>query len=172
MDLEDAQELHSKIGITQDFEVMISNLNKDLDFISLEIINKTNPLTGTLQIILINTLGDEISKLATIHKETEIVFFKQIIREIVHSNFIYSSTYALSLCKFDKKEGEQCINNWIRQGWLTEEDGKYTFGPKTVFELGSYVLNEYEDKLIFCSLCEEIVLHKVFNVNNGAVSKM
>lgn len=161
MDLEEAQDLHSKIGISQDFEEMISNLNRDLDFISLEIIKKTNPLTGTLQVLLINTLGDEISKLASFYKENEIAFFKQIIQEIVNSNFIFSSTNALSLCKFDKKEGERCINNWINQGWLCEDDGKYTFGPKTVFELGSYLTNEYEDKLIFCTLCEDIVLHKV-----------
>ena len=160
MDMSEAQDLHSKIGIQEPFEQMISNLNKDLDFISLEILEKTNPLTGKLQILLVNTLGDEIAKSATFLKDNEISFFKEIIHEIVNSEFIYSSTNALSLCKLPKRDGEKCLNNWTMQGWLSIDDGKYSLGPKTVFELGSFLMNEYEDKLIFCSLCEEIVLFK------------
>jgi hypothetical protein len=160
MDLQEALDLHSKIGVVENLEDMISNLNKELDYISLEIIKKTNPLTGNLQIILRNTLGDEISKLATFNKENELAFFKLLIKEIVNSEFIYSSTSALSLCKLSKKDGEKVIDNWIKQGWLSEDEGKITFGPKTVFELGSYLTAEYEENLVFCSLCEELVLHK------------
>ena len=160
MDVEEAQDLHSKIGIQDNFEEMISQLNRELDFISLEIIKKANPISGNLQIILRNTLSDEISKFATFNKEVEILFFKFLIKEIVNSGFIYSSTNALSSCKLSKRDGEKCIDNWIKQGWLSEDQGQITFGVKTVFELESFLSAEYEEKLVFCSLCEELVLHK------------
>ena len=121
LDYSQAQSIHSQIGISEDLDDMITRVNKDLDFISMEIIKKVNPINGNLEILLINTLDDEISKFATFNKENEIQYFKKIIQEIVNSNFNLSSINALQISNIGKKDAEICLQSWVKNGWLMEE---------------------------------------------------
>ncbi|KAI9342042.1 hypothetical protein DFJ73DRAFT_532402 [Zopfochytrium polystomum] len=56
-----------------------------------------------------------------------------------------------------KRAAEDLIHSFVRDGWLVNNAGYLSLSLRSVLELKSYLREEYDDQIRFCTLCKEIV---------------
>lgn len=144
-----------------DLPVFVLKINSVLKPLNMAIHKGTDELTGESYYILINSNNNNISRLAPEYKVQELEVFKSITSSIVKSDDgRISSTDALNLeidAKILKKDVNDMLQMFKRNGWLCEKEGYYFFSTRAIAELQYFFRENYADFISSCKLCKNIV---------------
>jgi len=138
----------------------ISTVNKELDYLQMEIRGCTNQYDGTLYYGVINKLASEESKLGTQLTHPQLTFFKAIMESILmepSATGVISSMQALNLrldtqgdnstqgeastsqaapLKLSLAGKEETLATLVSENWLSQlEDGRVMLGMDSFLEL-------------------------------------
>ncbi|RIB25033.1 Nse1 non-SMC component of SMC5-6 complex-domain-containing protein [Gigaspora rosea] len=150
----------------EEFQEFISTINQKLNLVDMEFRRSHDEDDGNPVWALVNTNGDEIAKLATEYTPAEISYFKRLIELIVTADddaFSASSIMALKEASkiktpLSKSAAETLLQRFVDDKWLVQsQSGKYSMSQRTILELQAYLKDEFEDYLIECTLCYDIV---------------
>ncbi|POY72564.1 hypothetical protein BMF94_4391 [Rhodotorula taiwanensis] len=161
------------------FETFIAELEPGLSLCGLDIKTTRNQETGVPYIALVNTIEDDVSKLATDYKAEEIALFRAIVEKIMTApklSYSTTQTEAVRLAKapVTKAMAIQLLKSFLAKGWLSlHSSGRLTLSPRSLLELAPYLREtfsqgtqeddddtpEYErDRTVVdCNLCMTIV---------------
>ncbi|XP_065062340.1 non-structural maintenance of chromosomes element 1 homolog [Rhopilema esculentum] len=166
-----ARQLHEKACNKYDvhydadsFSAFISIINKNLKPIFMEIRHGKSEDDGTSYYALVNCSEDEHSKLATSFTANEIAFFKRVLESIVSSDDGYLPSMTLVNLgseldvKISASASESLLTKLVEEKWLTEIDGDFSLGPRTLIELSMYLKNIYNEEIPDCKMCMHIVI--------------
>ncbi|KAJ3405111.1 hypothetical protein CcCBS67573_g01087 [Chytriomyces confervae] len=141
-----------------------SSLNEHLALLDLELASIADPDTGVLFWALVNTSADQVSQLATSRTANDIAFIKRLIQLImtadddVYQISMHDALRESKLGKFTLAESEALIESLVDNGWFSKnENGWLTLGLRALMELKSYLRQEFEESVQFCSVCKEII---------------
>ncbi|CAG8722183.1 4646_t:CDS:2 [Dentiscutata erythropus] len=150
----------------EEFQEFISTINQKLNLVDMEFRRSHDEDDGNPVWALVNTNGDEIAKLATEYSPAEISYFKRLIELIVTADddaFSASSIMALKEAskiktQLSKSAAEILLQRFVDDKWLVQsQSGKYSMSQRTILELQAYLKDEFEEYLIECTLCYDIV---------------
>ncbi|CAI2175630.1 539_t:CDS:2 [Funneliformis geosporum] len=151
---------------TETITEFIATINTKLNTVDLELRKSHNEDDGTAVWALVNTNGDEIAQIATEYTAVEITFFRRLIELIVTAEdeeFSVSSIIALKEVSklkvpLSKSNGETLLQRFTDDKWLIRSrEGKYSLSQRSILELQQYLKEEFEDHLLECTLCYDIV---------------
>ncbi|GIY73724.1 non-structural maintenance of chromosomes element 1 homolog [Caerostris extrusa] len=156
------QECHDKVNVEPgDLSTFINKINENLKPLQMAILKGVDELTGKSYYMLINRNNNNISRLFPQNKVQELEVFKSIIASIVKSeDGKISSTDALNLqmdLKIMKKEINEILLMFKRDGWLYEEEGYYFFSTRAITELQPFFRENYPDDISNCYMCKNII---------------
>ncbi|KAF5365639.1 hypothetical protein D9758_003219 [Tetrapyrgos nigripes] len=149
-------------------EDVIKNLNASLNDLDLELKSIQDELNGRRFFALVNTKDDELAQMATDYTPAEIAFFRAIVEQIIlarNESFSLSSLAALrevSAIKpksnMSKTQAETVLASFVAKGWLLRSKrGRYSLSHRALLELYPYLKSTYEDDLLYCTICQEVV---------------
>ncbi|GFT34418.1 hypothetical protein NPIL_177671 [Nephila pilipes] len=144
-----------------DLPVFVMKINSFLKPLNMAILKGVDELTEESYYILINSNNNNLSRLAPEYKVQELEVFKSITSSIVKSDDgRISSTDALNLeieTKISKKEVNDMLQMFQKDGWLCEKEGYYFFSTRAIAELQHFFRENYADFISICHLCKNIV---------------
>ncbi|KAL7753743.1 Non-structural maintenance of chromosomes element 1 [Sorochytrium milnesiophthora] len=137
-------------------------LNNKLDFLDMKISDVRHPISGSKFFVLANYSTDEIAKLATTFKPTELQAIRSILDKIMQSAAgSVSSTDILNdvpSSLMSKNDFQRLIlDKLVDDMWLHEAQGQFSLGPRSLVELKTYFQDAYEDELPVCAVCKNFV---------------
>ncbi|TCD61082.1 hypothetical protein EIP91_009049 [Steccherinum ochraceum] len=144
----------------------VQKINEALNPIDLEFAHMSDQNSGKELYALVNRRGDEIAQMATEYSPNEIAYFKNLIEKIMlapNESYCISSLAALREASqlkttMTKSQAEVVLNSLVAKGWLHySRGGKYTLSTRTLLELGTYLRSAYEDQILDCTVCYEMV---------------
>ncbi|CAG8599545.1 4239_t:CDS:2 [Funneliformis mosseae] len=147
---------------SETFTEFIATINAKLNIVDLELRKSHNEDDGKP----VNTNGDDIAQIATEYSPVEITFFRRLIELIVTADdeeFSVSSIIALKEVSklkvpLTKSNGETLLQRFTDDKWLIRSrEGKYSLSQRSILELQQYLKEEFEDHLLECTLCYDIV---------------
>ncbi|CAG8518235.1 5933_t:CDS:2, partial [Paraglomus brasilianum] len=150
----------------ESFDDFMAALNDRLHRVDMEFRKSHDEENGNTVWALVNTNGDEVAKLATEYSPNEIAFFRRILELIVTADgeaFSVSSISALRegpLLKpqITKTATEALLQKFVDDKWLIRSSsGRYSMSARAILELQSLLKEEFEDYILECTLCYEIV---------------
>ncbi|CAG8551110.1 3515_t:CDS:2 [Acaulospora colombiana] len=148
------------------FQEFMVTINLKLNTVDLEFRKSHDEIDGKAVWALVNTNGDEVAKLATEYSPVEIAYFKHLIELIVTADdeaFSISSITALKEASklkatITKNTAENLLQRFVDDKWLIlSPGGRYSLSQRTILELQVYLKEEFEENLIECTLCYDIV---------------
>ncbi|KAG8877765.1 hypothetical protein FRB97_003137 [Tulasnella sp. 331] len=116
-----------------DWPTFLARVKSSLDVLDLNIARTVDEETGHGVYALVNTVGDEVSKLATEYPAEHIVYFRHIVEQIMtapRQAFSISSMAALSELaslpepvrkKITKIQAQALLNSFVARGWLAKK---------------------------------------------------
>ncbi|GAA5860008.1 hypothetical protein JCM8547_003056 [Rhodosporidiobolus lusitaniae] len=175
-----AKELYSecvrlcKVDSPKQFETFIAELEPGLSLCGLDIKLARNQETGESSYVLVNTISDDPSKLATEYKAEEVAFFKAIVEKIMTAKKLsYSITQmeALRCAKqpLSKTHAGKVLKSFLARGWLSlHSSGRLVLSSRTLVELENYLADTFghddeedddpHDRAIaHCNFCSKLV---------------
>ncbi|KZO89946.1 hypothetical protein CALVIDRAFT_543134 [Calocera viscosa TUFC12733] len=117
-------------------------------------------------IAIVNTKGDAIAQVATEFSPNEIAYFRLIVECIMlapSESFSLSSIAAIKESanlpsKMTKTEAESTLNAFVSKGWLVKSKrGRYSLSTRSLLELQTYLKTTFEDEVLDCTICMEMV---------------
>ncbi|RUO96053.1 Nse1 non-SMC component of SMC5-6 complex-domain-containing protein [Jimgerdemannia flammicorona] len=144
----------------------IATLNDSVGQFDMEIRKMHDETTGEPNWALVNTNGDEIAQLATEYTASEIAYFKRLIDLIVRADddaFSVTSIVALREASklktpITKSAAEALLDKFVDDRWLIKaRNGRYSMDIRCLLELQGYLRGEYEDEILECTLCLDIL---------------
>ncbi|KAJ7518146.1 hypothetical protein O6H91_21G057600 [Diphasiastrum complanatum] len=168
-------------------------LNKELDFVQMEVRACRNQHNGSTFYGLINKLGSEEAKLGTRYSHSQITFFRAIMEAIVQGpsgNAKISSIEALNLrvelqsqqqsdgvtsqspagSKLTMAQKEKTLTDLIADKWLSHtDDGLISLGIRTFLELRNVFKNL---DIPFCDVCNEAGIKATLCQNEECTVRM
>lgn len=148
----------------EDFTMCISAINKKLKPLCMELRHGKAEDDGTSYFALINTFEGDHSQVATEFNPNEIAFFKKVLDLIVTSNdgFVSAMTLVNLGTEMEQKMtasvSEALLTKLVEEKWLTEIDGEFMLGPRSIIELSMYLKNIYQEEIPDCKFCSNIVV--------------
>ncbi|KAF8319261.1 hypothetical protein DL93DRAFT_2038927, partial [Clavulina sp. PMI_390] len=149
------------------YEQFLVSVNGALEPFSLEFRRMKSEDTGEDVCAIINLKGDEVAQLATTFSATDIAYFKLIVEQIMlapNESFCVSSMAALRETSnlpnknLTKAQAEALLSSFVANGWLDlSKKGRYTLSTRSVMELQPYLKSTFEDEVLECTTCLEIV---------------
>ncbi|KAG8988744.1 hypothetical protein FRB94_002479 [Tulasnella sp. JGI-2019a] len=149
----------------------LTRVKASLDVLDLNIAKIMDEETGKGVFALVNTVGDEVSKLATEYPTDHIIYFRQIVEQIMtapRQAFSISSMAALkeatSLPEGTKKisgiQAQLLLNSFVARGWLCKSPrGRYSLAARSLMELRKYLTDTFDEESLFkCTSCDGFVL--------------
>eukprot|EP01087_Luapelamoeba_hula_P015972 TRINITY_DN4856_c0_g1_i1.p1 TRINITY_DN4856_c0_g1~~TRINITY_DN4856_c0_g1_i1.p1 ORF type:complete len:283 (+),score=64.07 TRINITY_DN4856_c0_g1_i1:109-957(+) len=143
---------------------LIARVNREIHFVWMEIKRTVAEASGVAYWVLINLRTDEHAQIATAYNMTELDYFKVLIKAIMtdkKGRGDVSTTDALNLSgQIPKKTAEGVIAALVEDNWLSETTkGRVTFGVRTMLELRPYLKDIYDEVLVECVICHDLVIY-------------
>ncbi|XP_063284974.1 non-structural maintenance of chromosomes element 1 homolog [Pelobates fuscus] len=158
-------EIHKVHYVHDKLDDFIDVINKHLKPVFMEIRKRFGEDDGKRYYALVNTVENDVAKMATDYAENELELFRRALDLIIEStNGFASSTYILNLAdnlqnkKMRKKEAEQLLQRFVQDKWLIERDGEYTLHTRCLMEMEHYMRNNYPDLMKICNICRDITI--------------
>ncbi|KAJ3392846.1 hypothetical protein HDU84_003330 [Entophlyctis sp. JEL0112] len=152
--------LHNAVSLDR----FVASLNQShLLPLDLRLASMTHPVSGALCYSLVNCSADSVAAIATSLTPSELALFKRIVHLIMTADddvFQVSSILAIRegrSLKMTASAAESAIDSFIDAGWLLNSDGWLSLSLRTIMELKTYLRQEFEDYVLNCSVCKEIV---------------
>ncbi|KAJ3076827.1 hypothetical protein HDU98_011688 [Podochytrium sp. JEL0797] len=152
----------------------VALLNEALAHVDLSLSSLAHPKTGEKTFALVNTHSDDAAQLATTFSANEIAFVKRIIYKIMTTEddvFSISTGDALresSVAKVSVTETENLLDRIVDMGWLDITNGWISLSMRALMELKTYLREEFEDYVQYCSVCKEMVTTHYERCSDGA----
>lgn len=161
------------------FGKFVTAINKEMNFVQMELRAGRNQYDGLLYYGLVNKLGNEQAKLGTRYSHAQIAFFKAVLESIISdpsSDGRISCIQALnlrievqneqqatadastpstqtSMVNLTLAQREKALTEFAQDRWLSRsEDGMVTLGVRSFLELWN-VFKNYD--VPFCDICNE-----------------
>ncbi|KAI8618104.1 Nse1 non-SMC component of SMC5-6 complex-domain-containing protein [Chytriomyces sp. MP71] len=145
------------------FAAFMSALNEHLAFLDLEFASLADPDSGRRYWALVNTAADDVAQFATTLNANEIAFLKKVIQLIMTADDgvfqipVSEALHESKLAKLTMQATETLIDTIIGSGWLAKnEHGWLRLGLRAIMELKTYLKEEFEDQVQYCSVCKEL----------------
>ncbi|CDO71235.1 hypothetical protein BN946_scf184863.g31 [Trametes cinnabarina] len=148
------------------WDTFVANVNDALNPLDLEFAHLHDEVSGKEMYAVVNRKGDEIAQMATEYTPLEITYFKAVLEQIMlapNESYCVSSLAALrevnSLkSNMTKSQAEATLNSFVARGWLLKSRrGRYSLSTRTILELQTYLRNTYENEILECTICMELV---------------
>ncbi|KAI0362237.1 hypothetical protein OH77DRAFT_32714 [Trametes cingulata] len=148
----------------------VTSVNEALNPLDLEFAHLHDEVSGKEMYAVVNRKGDEIAQMATEYTPVEIAYFKAVLEQIMlapNESFCVSSLAALrevnSLkSNMTKSQAEATLGSFVAKGWLLKSRrGRYSLSTRTILELQTYLRNTYENEILECTICMELVTRGV-----------
>ncbi|KAM5533290.1 hypothetical protein V8D89_013067 [Ganoderma adspersum] len=148
------------------WDAFVTSVNDALNPLDLEFAHLHDEITGQEVYAVVNRKGDEVAQMATDYSALEIAYFKAVLEQIMlapNESFCVSSLAALrevnSLkSSMTKTVAEATLNSFVAKGWLMKSRrGRYSLSTRTILELQTYLRTTYENEVIECTICMELV---------------
>jgi len=153
----------------QDFssDEMVSALNDSLESMHFAVRKIRYEHGGEIYLVLTNIKAADDVKLCSLLSENQIVFFKELIENMLHNQGQIEHNEALSMSitqkrpngvewKVSKQDRESAISSLLAHNWLQMDNAVYNLSPRAVVELGTYIDSIYERPQ--CAFCREKLL--------------
>lgn len=155
-----------------DFSDFVVQLNDGLNSVELEFRRSQDEISGSPVIVLTNTNGHKIARVATGYNPTELEYFKHLLDVIVTADdetYCVSSTAALheagklknqedKVITMTKREAEALLDRFVADKWfIRSAAGAYSLSMRALLELQTYLREEFGDLIQECTLCMEII---------------
>lgn len=158
------------------FAQFVSAINKEMDFLQMELRAGRNQYDGSIYYGLVNKVGNEQAKMGTRYSHAQISFFKAVLEAIISDPSLegkISSLRALNLrlevqsehtgdvatqssqgsSNLTLAQKEKTLTEFDQDQWLSQsEDGMVTLGMRAFLELWN-VFKNYD--VPFCDVCNE-----------------
>ncbi|KAJ3027486.1 UNVERIFIED_CONTAM: Non-structural maintenance of chromosomes element 1 [Siphonaria sp. JEL0065] len=161
--LESALAKHGARHAPEMLKPFLATTNELLSHLDLNIASQAHPTTGKLYYAIVNTNPDDLSQLATTLNPNEIAFFKRLIYLIMTADddvFCISTTDALresKVAKLKVTDTEALLDSFVEGGWLELSNGWLSLSLRALMELKTYLREEFEDHVQYCSACKDLV---------------
>ncbi|KAI0375014.1 hypothetical protein BV20DRAFT_961260 [Pilatotrama ljubarskyi] len=148
----------------------VTSVNDALNPLDLEFAHLHDEVSGKEMYAVVNRKGDEIAQMATEYTPAEIAYFKAVLEQIMlapNESYCVSSLAALrevnSLkSNMTKSQAEATLSSFVAKGWLLKSKrGRYSLSTRTILELQTYLRNTYENEILECTICMELVTRGV-----------
>ncbi len=143
-----------------EFEENVEKLNEMTDDCKLKLQRCVCEVTGRSCYVLKSTYYRPDAMLPSRYNDTELEFIKNVVHEIVASDFgVISTMDCLNLdTKLTKTAAENLVNELIRDKWLSEpKRGKVVLSALAINELKPYLEANYKTILEHCIFCKRAV---------------
>lgn len=148
----------------ENFDRFVNVTNKALRPLFLEIRKGVSEDDGKQYYGLVNGSEDQISKFATSYTAHDVEFFRKVMDLVVQSEDGTVTSVELLHGAHDLEkamaasQAEKLLGLWVKDKWLSESVGNYWLGPRAVLELHPYLKRVYEEFIVDCKICMDIVL--------------
>lgn len=160
------------IATKDTWDTFVATLNRSLDTLDLEFRYLHDETSGVEMYALVNRKGDAIAQIATEYTAAEIAYFKAIIDLIMtapNESFSVSSLAALREIQaikpktnMTKTQAEVVLASFVAKNWLLKSKrGRYSLSTRTMLELLPYLKAKYQDDILECTICFEILTRGV-----------
>ncbi|KAI1795761.1 Nse1 non-SMC component of SMC5-6 complex-domain-containing protein [Ganoderma leucocontextum] len=148
------------------WDAFVTSINDALNPLDLEFAHLHDEISGQEVYAVVNRKGDEVAQMATDYSALEIAYFKAVLEQIMlapNEAFCVSSLAALrevnSLkSNMTKSQAEAALHSFVAKGWLIKSRrGRYSLSTRTVLELQIYLRSTYENEVVECTICMELV---------------
>ncbi|KAI0665150.1 Nse1 non-SMC component of SMC5-6 complex-domain-containing protein [Cubamyces menziesii] len=152
------------------WDTFVAKINDELNPLDLEFAHLYDEVSGKEMYAVVNRKGDEIAQMATEYSPIEIAYFKAVLEQIMlapNESYCVSSLAALrevnSLkSNMTKSQAEATLSSFVAKGWLLKSKrGRYSLSTRTILELQTYLRNTYENDILECTICMELVTRGV-----------
>ncbi|KAH9946016.1 Nse1 non-SMC component of SMC5-6 complex-domain-containing protein [Epithele typhae] len=153
------------------WDTFVTSINDTLNLLDLEFAHLHDEGSGKELYAIVNRKGDEIAQMATEYSALEIAYFKAVVEQIMlapNESFCVSSlaalreTNSLKTSSMTKSQAESTLGSFVANGWLVKSrQGRYSLSTRTVMELQTYLRQTYEDQVVDCTICMELVTRGV-----------
>lgn len=146
------------------FDKFIRTANKSLQPLFLEVRKGVSEDDGKQYYGLVNVSEDQISKFATSYTSHDVEFFRKVMDLVVQSDDGTVTSVDLLHAAADLEKpmtashAENLLELWVKDKWLSQSLGDCWLGPRGVLELHPYLKRVYEEFIVDCKLCMDIVL--------------
>ena len=158
------QELNESQVSPEIISEVVTKVNRRIRRFNLQISRGPNETDGTVYYALINTADNEITRMANMWSQKEILYFRKLLSAIVESdNSFISSTKALNIgreedLKFSITSSENLINKWVEQKWFEEiNEGSIAVGVRTLLEMNVFIREQFGE-VRDCFRCKTICI--------------
>lgn len=155
-----------------------AEINNEIAAQKFEICFKHCEVTGSKNVVFINTVTDDASKAQIKYSPLNMEYFQSIIKDIISSNkrclsMIGCMNLTSTLTKkLTRIQAEEYIKSWIKYGYLYDDDNHVYLGSKFLSEYMNYMEATCKDYMSVCSLCAEaLFVGKVCTTCNIAFHK-
>ncbi|XP_017772583.1 PREDICTED: non-structural maintenance of chromosomes element 1 homolog [Nicrophorus vespilloides] len=152
-------------------EAFIKEINKCIGEQSLKINVLTCEVTGEQFVVLVQMLVDGSSKLNSSYTTIESEYFHNLVNELVVTDekklkHIFCLNLASSLSgTFSREAAQNVLQRCFSNGYLRLKDGEVYLGPRCISEFTPYFYKDYEEYIVKCNLCSELVFTGVACAN-------
>lgn len=153
-----AEEVLEQLGQEKgELPAFVSAANAKLHALDMEIRQCRDQLCGGTVFVLVNTVSDEWSQLATLHKAEEIALMKVLLEEMFEANnqghakesMAVSGVRALNLALgtgMKMQKVQETLDEFVEEGWLRRTDSDYyTLSTRGLMELQPYLLQTFNE---------------------------
>lgn len=146
---------------------IVADINAAIGIHGFSIIRKVDEVTQELVYIYINTINDDLARLATPYSPSELGCIKHIIDDIIEAeNRAYSIGYQNG-CRLAKEhlnctvaEAQFFVRRLVDDGWFEISDEQLFLSQRAISELRTWLGERYGDlgSLAKCSQCNDWVI--------------
>ncbi|XP_012284024.1 non-structural maintenance of chromosomes element 1 homolog [Orussus abietinus] len=163
---QEARELIIKIfESNRPTQTYITEINKELQRLSLVIKSANCEHTGEKYWILTNAVQDDMTRYQMELPANQLELIKKVLHKIVTSpDSCASSIDCLNFCpslkqSMSKHDGDAFLKDMIAQRWLFSKEGSYYIGVRSIVELITYLKTLNDGPLNTCCLCRQIIFY-------------
>ncbi|BGP55455.1 hypothetical protein JCM8202_003538 [Rhodotorula sphaerocarpa] len=134
-----------KVPQPETFETFVLRLEPGMSLCGLDIKQTRDQVSGTSYVAIVNTIEDDVAKMATDYKAEEIAFFRAVVDKIMTARQLaYSTTQTEAVrcakAPVTKAMAIQLLKSFLAKGWLTlQSSGHLTLSPRSLLELAPYL---------------------------------
>lgn len=147
---------------------VVEATNAELARVGLEVRSCNDERSAAPYYVLVNTKADIFAELATPYTPLELAYIKAVIEAIFtapDAQFSVSSTHALRLAAqlqptpMTKRAASELLRSLELRGWLahSRSTGRLFLTLRTLKELDTYLRSEFENQVLQCIVCYELV---------------
>ncbi|KAG4071730.1 hypothetical protein HA402_011884 [Bradysia odoriphaga] len=151
-----------------DLQPIVDAINEKIHVFDQRIDIVTSQYDDKAFVVMVNTSQSAITKLQATYKQTEIEFFRLLMKEVAMAEeHSLRKISVLNIMNPNRNKDvnltmtqlEKLLNDWIEEGYFYEQNGHVYFGVRSVAEFGEFLRSKFN--VDSCQLCKSVLLKGV-----------